>query len=132
MTDPNTLLDEDKESHRQQRLQDAIIKKQEREWQRKRWKLMQQEFNLIESVKTSRRTNMAKKSKGISEKKASKPKVQKEARVTKKSLVIEGQKKGMTVEEISVHSGATVNSVRWYLSKEGLTAKAAERAPKSE
>lgn len=69
---------------------------------------------------------MAKKSKGISAK-AKEPKQKKESGPTKKSLVIEGQAKGMTVQEIADHSGATVNSVRWYLSKEGLSAAKVER-----
>lgn len=71
---------------------------------------------------------MAKKSKGISAKKE--PKKPKAERITKKSLVIEGANKGMTVQEIAEHSGATVNSVRWYLCKEGLQAAKAEKPAK--
>lgn len=71
---------------------------------------------------------MAKKAKGISQKKE---KPAKEPRITKKSLVIEGANKGMTVQEIADHSGATVNSVRWYLSKEGMQAAKTERPKKS-
>ncbi len=55
-----------------------------------------------------------------------------EEKVTKRSLVVAAQKKGMTVDEIADYSGATVNSVRWYLSKEGLSAAKAEKAPKKE
>jgi len=46
---------------------------------------------------------------------------------TKKALCIEGHEKGMTNEEIAEYADTTINSVRWYLSKEGLSAHRAEK-----
>lgn len=46
---------------------------------------------------------------------------------TKKEQVLALHKKGLTSEEIADQAETTINSVRWYLSKAGLSAHRAEK-----